>query len=192
MITENKIIRMFLEEKGSFTIREISKKIKADYRITYIAAKRLISKNIITAKEVGKSSLCSLNIAYFGREIYDVEAERKEEILKNKDLLQMYKELMKKLETSFFILLIFGSYAKKTQTKHSDIDLIIISNKKEMERLIHNILSLLPLKTHALVFTEDEFTRMLDSKQPNVIKEAVQNNIILYGIESFYRLKNAG
>ena len=191
MKTELKIIKYFIENKKPKTIREIAQQIKADYRITHIAVQRLIGKKVLTAQTVGKSTLCSLNEKYFGMDIYEAENERKEDILRNKNIDQLYKEIMSKLKTSSFVLLLFGSYAKRKQTKHSDIDLLLISNESNFERKISDILSLLPLKTHALVFTEEEFTRMKDSKKMNVIQEAMENNIILYGIEAYYRMKNA-
>jgi predicted nucleotidyltransferase len=98
---------------------------------------------------------------------------------------------MAKTGTSFFVMLLFGSYAKGRQTKTSDIDLMFITNEKDFERKITDIISLLPLKTHILVFTEEEFIRMKDAKKPNVIKEAIDNSIILYGIEEYHRMKNA-
>ena len=68
---------------------------------------------------------------------------------------------------------------------------MFISNDKDFEKKVSNILSLLPLKTHFLVFTEEEFVRMKDSKKPNVVQEAIKDNVILYGIENYYKLKNA-
>jgi len=191
MKTELKIIKYFVENKKPKTIREIAKQIKADYRITYIAIQRLIEKNVINVQTVGKSSLCRLDEKYYGIRIYEAENERKENILKNKNINQLYKEIMSKVKTSSFILLLFGSYAKSKQTKTSDIDLMFISNEEDFESKISDILSLLPLKTHALVFTEEEFTRMKDTKKSNVIQEAIESNIILYGIEAYYWLKNA-
>jgi len=191
MKTEGKIVRLFIEEKNSKTIREISKQIKSDYRITHTAVQRLLNKSILISKSVGKSVLCELNKSYYGPEIYEAEDKRKNDILKNKNLNQLYKEVMSKIKFSSFIFLVFGSYAKNRYTKSSDIDIIFISNENRFEEKISNILSLLPIKTHALVFTEEEFIRMKDSKKPNVIKEAIENNIILYGIESYYRIKNA-
>ena len=191
MKTELKIIKRFIENKKPKTIREIAQQIKADYRITHIAVKRLIEKKILKVQTIGKSSLCSLNEKCFGTNLYEAENERREEILKNKNINQLYKEIMSKVKTSSFILLIFGSYAKNKQTKFSDIDLLFISNESNFESKVSDILSLLPLKTHALIFTEEEFIRMKDSKKSNVIQEAIESNIILYGIEAYYRLKNA-
>ncbi len=191
MKTELKIVKQFIKYKKPNTIREISQQINADYRITHIAVQRLITKKVLTVQIIGKSSLCSLNENYFGIQIYEAENERREEILKNKNMNQLYKEIMSKVKTSSFILLLFGSYAKSTHTKSSDIDLLFISNENGFETRILDILSLLPLKTQALIFTEEEFVRMKDAKKSNVIQEAMENNIILYGIEAYYHLKNA-
>lgn len=189
MKTEIKVIKTLIENKA-LTIRGISKKISSDYKITYDASQNLINKKIISVETIGKSSLCKLSNK-FNLEIYQAEEERKLELLRNSDLNQLYKELSSKIKTSFFILLIFGSYAKHKQNKHSDIDLLFISNEKDFEKDTDNILSLLPLKTHSFVFTEDEFIKMRDSREGNVGKEAMDNYIILYGIENYYRLKNA-
>ncbi len=191
METENKIVRLFIEEKKPKTIREIAKKIRSDYKITHTATQRLLNKNILLSKIIGKSVLCELDSSYFGVEIYGAENERKEGLLKNRNIKQIYRDIMTKLKSSFFIFLIFGSYAKKQQTKSSDLDIMFISNEKSFEEKISNLLSLLPIKTHALVFTEEEFINMKDSKKSNVVKEAIENNIILYGTENYYRLKNA-
>lgn len=191
MKTEKKVIKALLEENKGMTIREISRKINSDYRITHTAVQRLINKKIIITKTIGKSSLCNLNEHYYSHDIYNAEDERKKLLLKNKDINQLYKEVIKKIETSFFILLVFGSYAKGKHTKNSDIDLLFISNEMGFEERISNILSLIPLKVHVLVFNEKEFRRMLDSKGLNVAKEAIANYIILYGIENFYAIKNA-
>lgn len=190
MKTALKIIKLFLEDKKPKTIREIAKQIHADYRITYLAAQRLIQQDVLRAETVGKSTLCRLNPTHYGTEIYEAEQERKEHLLKNKNLQQLGQEIMSKVKTSSFILLLFGSYAKGQQTKSSDIDLLFISNEAHFEQKISDLLSLLPLKTHPLVFTEEEFIRMKDAKKPNVVQEAIQNNVILYGIEAYYRLKN--
>lgn len=191
MKTSTKILKILIGLKKPLTIREISQKIKSDYRITYLASQELIKKNILNVDKFGNSSVCSLNDKNFNLEIYKAEDERRIELLKNKDLNQILKEVMSKIESSEFIILLFGSYAKKSQKKHSDIDLMFISNDKNFEERIETIFSLLPLKTHFFVFTEEEFKKMKDSKKPNVTTEAIKNNVILYGIENYYRLKNA-
>jgi len=191
MKTESKILRLLIDENHQFTIREISQKIKSDYKITHTAVQRLLKKKILLSETIGKSTLCRLNEANYSIEVYESENERKETIFKNKNIKNLYQEVMSKLSTKFFIFLIFGSYAKGKQTSSSDIDIMLVSNEKGFEERILDILSLLPIKTHPLVFTEEEFIRMKDAKKLNVVKEAIGNNVILYGAETYYWLKNA-
>ncbi|MFH1638217.1 MAG: nucleotidyltransferase domain-containing protein [Candidatus Woesearchaeota archaeon] len=191
MRTENKIVQLFIGEKKPKTIRQIAKTIGSDYKITHTAAKRLLDKKVLVSTTIGKSTLCEMNGSFYGIEICRAEDDRKKDLLKNKNLRQLYAEVMGKMQSAFFVFIVFGSFTKGKQTKNSDIDLLFISNDKDFEREILNMLSLIPLKTHALVFTEKDFVRMKDSKKPNIIHEVIEKNIILYGIENYYRLKNA-
>ncbi len=190
MKTEIKILKSLIEEKKGVSIIEISRKINSDYRITHNAAKNLITKELIRIEKIGKSNVCHLT-NNFSIEIYEAEDQRRNEILKNKNIKQLQNEILTKCSTALFIFLLFGSYAKKSQTTNSDIDLMFICNDKDFEERISDILSILPLKTHPLVFSEEEFIKMKDSKKSNVVIEAMQNAVIMYGIENFYRLKNA-
>ena len=190
MKTEQKIVRTLLETEGGSTIRQLSKAIGADYRITHTAATRLMRRGVVTARPVGRSSLCSLASRY-STDIYLAEAERRDMAMKDSTLAQLLGELMARIKGSLFICLLFGSYAKGTQRKGSDIDLLFISNEKGFEEQVQDILSTLPLDTHPFVLTEQEFTRMFNARQHNVVKEAERQSIILYGIESYHRLKNA-
>jgi len=90
---------------------------------------------------------------------------------------------------------LFGSYAKGTATKQSDIDLLfIVSNIKDkilresIEResasyqYSHNI------KISPLITDIEEFKKMIKSKELNVGKEIKEYGISLYGHEVFWRI----
>ncbi|MFH1359246.1 MAG: nucleotidyltransferase domain-containing protein [archaeon] len=186
MKTENKIIKHLVEDKESIIISELSRKIKADYKIIHTAVNRLVDKGILTSKKIGKSIQVSFNNR-FSNEVFQVEYERREEILKNKNIQVMTDEIKKNLKKSNFVLLLFGSYAKRKESKNSDIDIMFIIDSK-YEKKIDNIIQLLPLKIHYLIFTEEQFIDMKNSQELNVVKEAIKNNIILYGIEQYYDL----
>ena len=189
MKTEIEIIKLFIREKKPKTIREISRALEKDYKIIHTAVQLLVNKSIIITETIGSSTLCRLSNNY-GIEVYTAESERREKILQNKNIEQINKEINTKIKTSFYILLLFGSYAKNKQTKNSDIDLIFISNEKDFENKVWDIINLIPLKVHALTFTEEEFIRMNNNKELNVVKEAIENNIILYNTEGYYKIKN--
>jgi len=85
-------------------------------------------------------------------------------------------------------LLLFGSYASGKARTGSDIDLMLITDDKTIESQIKNQMSLIPLPVHLLSFTAGEFISMLKTTEFNVGQEAFYNNIILFGIEDYYRL----
>lgn len=188
METEKKIVRLLLEEKKAFTIRGMAAKIGSDYKIIHTAIQRLTKKNIIKKEKVGNSFLCKLNEKYYGSEIYEIEFERATELLKNKNIKILYDEIMSKIAESFFVFFVFGSVVKNKQRKASDIDLMFVTNAENFEKKADEILRTLPLKIHFLVFSEKEFKKMLFSSESNVVKEMLKSCIILYGIESYYRM----
>ena len=83
-----------------------------------------------------------------------------------------------------FIALLFGSRVKK-YNRHSDIDLLILG-EGGME--IEQTISLMPLKIHLTNISPREFLNMAKSKEFSVVSEAIKKNIILIGIEDYYRL----
>ena len=106
-------------------------------------------------------------------------------MLKRPDFKVLHNRLSKVKEQ--FILLLFGSYAKGKEKKGSDIDLLLISDDpKPVEAQIR----LIPLDIHLTHITYDSFTKMLKSKEFTVVSEAQKNNILLFGIEDYYRLIN--
>ena len=73
---------------------------------------------------------------------------------------------------------------------HSDIDLLLISDKPSP---IRKEVDLLPLNTHLTTITYLDFMEMLKNREQTVVSEALKSNIIMFGIEDYYRLqqKNA-
>ena len=62
MKTQLKIIKLFIENSKPKTIREISKQIKADYRITYTATQRFIKKDILKIQTLSKRASQSASL----------------------------------------------------------------------------------------------------------------------------------
>ena len=88
-----------------------------------------------------------------------------------------------------YSLVLFGSYAKGKADKHSDLDIAIITpieNKEKAESIMNSIKRTTSLNLHPLEFTYKDFIEMLSSKENNVGKEIVKNNIIFKGYEQFY------
>ena len=186
--TQDKLLSLLLSNKREhFSIREISKRIKIDYKTVYLLVQNLIQNKIILSQKAGQTTLCSINLRSFNSDIFRAESLRKEELLKNNNFsaLQSY---FKEVKNPFFVLLLFGSYASGKARTGSDIDLMLITDDKTIESQIKNQMSLIPLPVHLLSFTAGEFISMLKTTEFNVGQEAFYNNIILFGIEDYYRL----
>jgi predicted nucleotidyltransferase len=158
-----------------------------DYKSAHNIVKRLEENNVITLYSFGKSSKIHMNLSC-NPLLYEAEYKRRQEILKNKDIKTILEYFERNIQSKFCVMLLFGSYVKKKQTKYSDIDLLFIIPDESMEKNIQQVASMIPIKLHINIFTEKEFIAMKNSKQITVGSEAIKNNIILLGIEQYYRL----
>jgi hypothetical protein len=185
MKTKTKIVKMFIEARDTFTIKDISKKIRADYRITHTAVQHLLRDDVLQSKRVASGVLCSLNSSYFGIEILRAEEERRQQVLQNVNVARLRRDVLEKAGTSLFVLLLYGPYAHNKQTAFSDMHLLFISNDAQVKKNIAHALSLIPLRVDAQVVSEKEWK----DAQLGAVKDAQEHNVILHGIESYYHMK---
>ncbi len=188
---EVRILKFFLEHiNGSFAIREIARMTNMDYKLVHTTVKRLVQRKSLEKKRHANLDLCSLSFSDMAS-IFYVENLRKEEFLqKNRELRIFFQDVLESIKEQYYTLLIFGSFAKKTEKKNSDVDLLIISPERgrgqEIERIINAKTLLLKRQVQVIVLDENEFINNLSSKKLNVVKEAFQHHLILFGAEAFY------
>ncbi len=186
--SEVRILKLLLSRKGEKpTIKGLAEALEMNYRIAYENVMKLQKAGLVRITKTGNSRICEFTNR-FDHLVFEAEYGRKKDLLTDKDFLVLHNRLA---ELRFpFIALLFGSRAKGTAGRHSDIDILAIGGD---EKEIGATLSLLPQKTHLTNVTYGEFVQMARSKEFTVVSEAVKNNIILIGIEEYYRLmKNAG
>jgi len=185
--TKTRIVVLLLDESDrEFTIREISQRVKIDYKTIYQNVDVLAKRGTICKRPVANAVFCSIS-RELNRDILSAESCRQESGLHNADIRQIFLQL-RVMRNPFFICLLFGSYAKNKQTPKSDIDLMFVcENPESFEKKLREQLSPIPLKLHILVFSYNDFIRMLKEKD-SVVSQAVKNYVILHGIEQFYGL----
>lgn len=187
MKSEIRILKQLLSNREErFTIKKIAESLKINYRIAYEKVMLLEKEGLIQIIKIGNYKTSAFTNK-FDSKVFEAEFERKRDLFKNKDFLILHNRLA---ELKFsFIALLFGSQAKGTASKHSDIDILAIGGD---EKEIKAALSLLPDKIHLTQVTYEDFITMAKSREFTVVSEAIKNNIILIGIEEYYRLmKNA-
>lgn len=186
---DSTIIKFLIENKNEeLNILKISKSLKMDYKNVYSIIKRLEKASLVKIETFGQSSRIKLN-AQAHPLVFEAEFERRKELLRDKNLAVMLSSFKRAIKSKLYVMLLFGSYAKRTQKKSSDIDLMFIcpdgledAFEKDVNRVAHSM----PLPLHPLVFSESQFIEMANAKEPNVGQEALKNNVIMYGIEQYY------
>lgn len=183
------------------TILGISKNLKIGYRPAYNHILGLEKDGVITVKIIGRAKQCLLNLsnAKCRYVLQELDLLSKELECKNHPKLKAVLEDVTAKVTGQFTadvhsIVLFGSYAKGSSTKKSDVDLLfIISDIKNksvrgaIERecasfqYSHNII------VNPLITDITEFKKMLKAKEINVGKETRAHGIAIYGSEQFWR-----
>jgi hypothetical protein len=177
------ILKLLMSRREErLSIRKVSQIRKVNYKSAYNALKTLEKRKLVNMEKTGNTTICSFS-NNFDELVFQAECLRREELFRNKDFLILHNRLS---ELKFpFIALLFGSQAKGNADKHSDIDILSIGGD---EKRIRATLSLLPDKIHLTATSYESFIRMAKSREFSVVSEALKNNIILIGIEEYYRL----
>lgn len=184
-----KVLKLFVEKKDqSFSIKKVANILKINYRIAYEETMKLKETELIKITRHGNANICQFNYK-FNNKIVEIEEIRKSNLFKNKDI-KLIHDRLKEAQSPFYCLVLFGSYANKTNKKGSDIDLCLITENTEVSKHVHSILAITPLNVHLQEFASKQFLAMIKSKEANVGNEIVKNNVIFYGIEAFYWLVN--
>ena len=135
--------------------------------------------NIITIEKHGKSNLIKINTEsiFYNKikEIFDFES---------KTINELVKEL-EKLPLKANTIALFGSIASKQEKINSDIDLLIITNNKNMaNEIIANKQTLFTNKFGKIIssylMTRSEFSKKRNSK---FIQGIINNHILVKGDE---------
>ncbi len=189
---EQILIFLLSKPEEQLTIRGIAKRLGKSYTLVYNNIAKLEKESIIRKQNVPPGQIITLN-EFAPTEIFvDIELKRKKEFLKKYPWVQvMLKDILLSTKNLFFTLLVFGSYAKATQTKSSDFDLlIIVQNKKDIKDVEYAIDRAYTKVKKGLNFVDiNDFKEMIkNTNELNIGNEAKKHHIILYGVEVYYQL----
>ena len=164
------------------TMHELSKVLNIPYASFYRTIESI--KDLLNIEKIGKSKIITLNNkntvvkAHLTVSSYE---EKKDYLIKYPTIRKICQEL-----NTDDVIVLFGSYAKKTQTEKSDIDLLIINKdgKKSVSFLKYELL--FKIKINPIFITKREFKLMLKDIEENVAKQALYSHIILNNPEYFW------
>ncbi len=182
-ITENglQILSLFTEGfSREYYIREVQKSLSISPRTAQLILEDLENKGILESKVKGKIKLYALKRNDLSRRYLVLVEEYKSIAFMEQHLL--VKELIEKIQPFIHgIGLIFGSYAKGTFHKESDLDIFVVGNfeKEEIKKVSRNLgfevsIHCYPLKS----FQKSVHSDIL-------LKEVLKNHVVFTHAELF-------
>ena len=171
---------------ASLTFKQIKQQSRQkSNNIVQIALKEFQKQELVKRKEIGDVSTYSLNLNNLALSYLNLINES--EINKNGIPRNIMENIKNKVldYTEFFILIVFGSYAKNKATGKSDLDIAIIveseQTKKEVAPYLETIKRRETITIDYHIFTRNEFLQMLNEEMENVGKQIYKNGITYYG-----------
>ncbi|MEK6859277.1 MAG: nucleotidyltransferase domain-containing protein [Nanoarchaeota archaeon] len=184
------------------SISQISRLLKIGYVPAYNHINEMEKEGIIKVSKTGNSKQCKLNLENQKTRhlLQELDIKRKDDLFnKNSKFKIIIDNLILKLTEKYISeilsIVLFGSYAKGTANKQSDIDLMFIvsdlknkSLREAIERECASFQYSHNIKISPLITNIEEFKKMLNSRELNVGKETREFGISLYGHELFWRV----
>src|SRR3989338_3977312 len=181
------ILGVFKNLFSSLTFRQIKEQsLQKSNNSVQIALKEFKKQDLIKATVIGDVTTYSLNLnnnltlSYLNL-INDLDID------KRKFPKGIAAEFQRKISkrTNFFILIVFGSYAKNKATEKSDLDIAVIveseQTKKEIIPLLETVKRREIKKIDYHVFTINDYLEMLKADYENVGKQIYKNSFVYYG-----------
>lgn len=191
---EKNIVSLMLRSPSEFySINGISKQLNEHYSYVHETIRVLEKKKIIQIKRTGRTKLCKINFSTASADLLAIASlkNKLEFLKKNPDIGLITEKIEQTLANLLYVMILFGSKAKGTAKKASDIDLFfIIQNKKDIENFkqkVNGAISDLNYEIHIFASTADWFFEMLGKKN-SVGREVFENSMVLYGAEMYYNL----
>ena len=159
------------------------------------AVSSFLKEGLILDKRIGTTKLYKIN--HENKKVYDYFSLGIQEKL-SKPVKLSIERIRDELDKQgyFYSIVIFGSYANKTQKKDSDLDIAVIIQRKrdvkKFERALKSakIKSLLNLDAH--VITKKEFLEMLTNDEENLGKELARKHLTVHNPNIFYSIIKEG
>lgn len=176
-----------------FHLRELARELNLDHTSLRPHLDSLKKKGVIREEEQGRNKVFSLNhksdlLPYY---LIQAEADRTAEFLEDNNTVRAFwknfrdkvpYKVMSKIET----LVLFGSFAKGTEDKESDIDLFLAAPEEASNEIMNTCEKLESITGREIEFEQTSNLRnLIVHKGPGTFGEIVNNHVVLLGIEKF-------
>ncbi|MFH1399477.1 MAG: nucleotidyltransferase domain-containing protein [Candidatus Woesearchaeota archaeon] len=182
-ITENtlQVLSLFTNDfNREYYIREVGKLLKISPRTAQLILEGLEDKGVIESKTKGKIKAYKIKLSEFTKKyLVFVEQHKAISLLENNLML---KEIIEKITPNINgIGIIFGSYAKGTQNKESDLDIFVAGdyNREEIKKVSRILGIAISVKCYPMETFEKNINKDI------LLKEILKNHIVFVNVEQF-------
>ena len=198
---QDKILRLFYDDVyAEFTINELATKTDISYSYVHRQVEELKDKGILIVTQHTNRKYCKPN--YNNPEVrvgfVKISDQIAKDFLKKRDKAFFVAEkllsiLPKKTDFNLLSIILFGSMAKGTDFKKSDMDLfILVPSKTKYDEIIDMECAALSkgfgIEINPIISEPSNLLTMLKDREENVGKEIIKNKIIFFGAEKFWEL----
>jgi predicted nucleotidyltransferase len=183
-----KIIELFYKNRNiSLHLRDISRKAGLNENSASRFLAKLEAGRILHSRKeanLKKYSLNKNNLSFAILSIFDVERFNKLPSIR-KNAINYFLNLV---EEKPIIVLLFGSTAKENYREDSDIDLLLIVNKKiDVEKAKHYAEAQTGINVNSLQMNYKSFLNELKIKEDKVVQSAVESGYPIFNQITFYQ-----
>lgn len=181
------IIALLLQQRKPCYLREIAKKTQNSTSSVSRQLDCLKKEHVIKEQALGKGLFYALNfqndLAQKYCEIVEIQ-KRDNFVQKYKGLKLIMDDVLKDIQNECLVnITIFGSVAKEQARKESDIDLLIITTKKqEYPSVIRKIHAEYGKMLSIISFTEKELQQRMNEP---LIQQIIKDHIVFFGFDYF-------
>lgn len=184
--TQVKVLASFFPVLKKKTSKEIEISTGLSHEPVFRILKALVKNKYIKEQKVGKTNVYEFVLTDDSNFIYTYFMTSKINKFKEKHslLYKRLKEFINSIKANSIIL--FGSYAKGTETKESDIDILVVSNEKDIEKTAMTFRTKYILSIKTVVIKPENF-KNIKIDNPAFYNDLVEFGIILYGMEFIFK-----
>ena len=185
----NKILKLFYEnKKDRFHLREIARKTKLFPNSITRFLNQQETEGLLTSEKNGNLKKYKIKKSEKLNNLFaafDIERLNRLPLIR-KRAINYFLDCLKEKP---IIVLLFGSTAKETFRKNSDIDLLLIVNKKiEVDKAKEYVDAQVGIKVSCFQITYDDFLKEIKLKEDHVIQSALNTGYPIYNQMLFYEV----
>ncbi len=181
------MLECFFPKLEDRTAKEIETISGFSHETTFRLLKGLVKKGHLKEKKVGKTNVYAFIKNDLTYQVFVHHVTKKRLKFKEKHIL-IYKRLYEFLNETQFdgIAMVFGSYAKGTESKNSDIDLLCVTNRKNVRETAQAFKTRYNLNIQVVMVKISDF-KNIKTDNPAFWQDLIEYGIVLDGLDYFFK-----